>query len=75
MDAIYHFMSLIRYDHHVFLTQLEKKQNKLVQDMFEKQKKLIQDRFVSTFSTAETLVEKQRDENLSLLRNFVLNLN
>lgn len=74
-NAIYNFMSLIRYDRHIFLTELEKKQNKLVQDMFEKQKKLIQDRFVSTFSTAETLVEKQRDENLSLLRDFVLNLN
>ena len=53
MDLIYNMMSLMRYENHTFLKELEEKQNKLVKDMF----------------------DKQKDENISLLCNFVLMLN
>jgi len=61
IDAIYNFMSLIRYDHHAFLIELEKKQNKLVQDMFEKQNKLFQDTFEKHNKLVQEMFEKQRD--------------
>ena len=74
-DSIYNLMSLMRYENHIFLIELEKKQNKLVQEMFEKQNKLFQDIFEKQNKLVQEMFEKQREENMALLCNFVLMLN
>ena len=74
-DSIYNLMSLMRYENHIFLIELEKKQNKLVQEMFEKQNKLVQDIFEKQNKLVQEMFEKQREENMALLCNFVLMLN
>jgi len=75
MDLIYNMMSLMRYENHTFLKELEEKQNKLVNDIFEKQNKLVQDIYDKQNKLVKDMFDKQKDENISLLCNFVLMLN
>ncbi len=85
-NAVYNTMKLIRYENNIFLTELEKKQNKLAEDNFEKQKKLAEDNFEKQKKLVEDMFEKQnklvkdmfqtqREENMALLTNFILMLN
>ena len=59
-NDVYNTMKLIRYENNIFLTELEKKQNKLAEDNFEKQKKLAEDNFEKQNKLAEDNFEKQK---------------
>ena len=74
-NDVYNTMKLIRYENNIFLTELEKKQNKLAEDNFEKQKKLVEDMFEKQNKLVKDMFQTQREENMALLTNFILMLN